>query len=399
MTSTAKALIAIGVAAVLVLLGFPVLINMMTLPGQTSQQFYTACAAALGTRAGVVANPPQEILTPHEVLLKITQTATTLGFGRQGATVTVAIAIRATGLANAANPADSTTLRYAHSALIDDGAGALGLPLSWATPAELMTPEVSTAMAIDRMVDSDPQWRDSDPAQLAAEITGIPAGEFTTPAAAAAARLTTLTAPATEPPNTLPALTSTPAPSAATPTTAPQPAAATAVLNGDEVSSALATAPEAAHCLTALTAPLPPPATGPNPAGDAIAAAAQRTVGADPRASAAAPTEPDPPDAPGSGVAETNSAQFVSDVLGQALGEAIPTTIAEQLRLGYRVSTEPEPGDVVYTDISADEGPHLAGIAVADDTMVTVLPGHPAPQRVRVGPNNVIRRIEGASAA
>ncbi|EUA17306.1 hypothetical protein I552_0507 [Mycobacterium xenopi 3993] len=55
--------------------------------------------------------------------------------------MTAAIALEATGLANAANPAAPETLRYAHSTEIRDGAGALGLPLTWASAEELMTPK------------------------------------------------------------------------------------------------------------------------------------------------------------------------------------------------------------------------------------------------------------------
>ncbi|MBS1693097.1 MAG: hypothetical protein JST91_12835 [Actinobacteria bacterium] len=408
MTTTIKTALTAALVALLFMLALPIAITMMALPGQGTQQFFATCTAALGIRGAIVANPPGDAPSAQEVLLKIDQTATTLGFGRQGATVTAAIAMRATGLANAANAANADTQRYAHSAVLNAGAGALGLPLSWGTAAELMTPEVSTALALDNMVDGEPRWRDTDPSQLAAQITGLTAEDFTQHVADAQARLATLPAPAeTSTPAT--ALTSA-APTTTQQTAAPAPpttpaptSTATTVLNPDQASAAMSTAPAAANCLHALTTPLPAAAPRHNPAGPDIAAAAQRTVGTDQTATAtaapAATTEPIPaqPSTPPANI--TSSAEFVASILSSTLGTTIPTTIAEQLQIGYRVVADPEPGDAVYIDISASTGPHLAGIAVDADTMVTVLPGHPAPEWTRIGPNRVIRRIEGGPAA
>ena len=393
-----KTAIAVAAATALLLLALPLLILTMAMPGQGAQQFFNTCTAALGIRGAVVANPPPIAPTAAEVLLKIDQTATTLGFGRQGATVTAAIAIHATGLANAANRTNSETQRYAHSTLLTTGAGALGLPLSWATPAELMTPEVSTALALDRMVDTEPRWRDTEPANLAAQITGLPANVFTQPVAQAQERLAALATSAqklTTP--TSPAMLTTSASATAARSSEVAPPAHTAsptttpVIDSTQASSAAATAPAAANCLHALSTALPEPAPGDNPAGPAIAAAAQHAIRADQTTTTpAAPNDDQHPNPPTAG----NSAEFVATILSTTLNTTYPTTIAEQLRHRYLVLTDPQPGDVVYTDISADQGPHLAGIAVANDTMITVLPGHHHPESTRIGPNRVIRRIQ-----
>lgn len=408
MTTPVKMALAAAVTALLCMLALPIAITMMALPGQGTQQFFATCTAALGIRGAIVANPPSDAPSAQEVLLKIDQTAETLGFGRQGATVTVAIAMRATGLANAANAGDADTQRYAHSAVLNDGAGALGLPLSWGSAADLMTPEVSTALALDHMVDTEPRWRDTDPSQLAAQITGLTAEDFTQYVADAQARLGALPAPAETSSAAATALTSA-APTttqqtaqAAPPTTIAATSTATTVLNPDQASSAMSTAPAAANCLHALTTPLPAAAPGHNPAGPDIAAAAQRSVGTDQTATTttqAATNEPIPaqPTTPPANI--TDSAEYVASILSSTLGTAIPTTIAEQLQIGYRVVADPEPGDAVYIDISAGARPHLAGIAVDADTMVTVLPGHSAPEWTHIGPNRVIRRIEGGPAA
>lgn len=409
MTTAVKMALAAAVAALLCMLALPIAITMMALPGQGTQQFFATCTAALGIRGAIVANPPSDAPSAQEVLLKIEQTAETLGFGRQGATVTVAIAMRATGLANAANAGDAGTQRYAHSAVLNDGgAGALGLPLSWGSAADLMTPEVSTALALDHMVDTEPRWRDTDPSQLAAQITGLTAEDFTQYVADAQARLGALPAPVDTSSTAATALTSA-APTTtqqtaqpAPPTTIAATSTATTVLNPDQASSAISTAPAAANCLHALTTPLPAAAPGHNPAGPDIAAAAQRSVGTDQTATTttqAATNEPIPAQPTTQTTNITDSAGYVASILSSTLGTAIPTTIAEQLQIGYRVVADPEPGDAVYIDISAGAGPHLAGIAVDADTMVTVLPGHSAPEWTRIGPNRVIRRIEGGPAA
>lgn len=390
-TITKVLLIAVPAAVMGPLVAFPIIITMLTLPGQTTQVFYNTCTAALGIRGAIVANPPDPAPTPDEVLLKIAQTATTLGFGNQGATVTVAIALRATGLANAANRTDTATQRYAHSALIDTGAGALGLPLSWGSPAELMTPEVSTALALDHMVDADPQWRDRTSAELAAEITGLTPDAFEALASEAEARIPAATTTSTP---TVPLLTSV-APTTTTNTTQPRqrplPPVATTVLNPSEASAAASAAPDAAACLSALTAELPPIATRRNPDGPAIAAHAQHAIATDPTPQdGETPTRaPEQPQR-----LPTDSAQFVAELLTDTLGTPIPDNITGQLRLGYRVDTAPDPGDIIYTDISAKQGPHLAGIALTDTVMVTVLPGHPGPETVPIGPNRLIRRIQ-----
>lgn len=71
MTGPVKAALIAATAGLLVMLGFPILITMLTLPGQTAQGFYNACTAALGTRGAIVANPPDPAPTADEVLLKI----------------------------------------------------------------------------------------------------------------------------------------------------------------------------------------------------------------------------------------------------------------------------------------------------------------------------------------
>ncbi|SII81947.1 hypothetical protein [Mycobacteroides abscessus] len=407
-TSTVKAALGAAILIPLGVIGLPIVLIMMSLPGQGAQQFFATCTAALGTRGAIVANPPDPAPTATEVLLKIDQTARTLGFGTQGATVTAAIAIHATGLANAANPANEETMKYAHTALLDTGAGALGLPLAWASPAELMTPEVSTALALDTMLEREPRWRDNTPEQLAATITGATPEEFTESVAAAQQKLAALSD--ATPASAVPMLTSATATtttiaSATAPTTAPAQSAATTLLNPAEASAAIATAPEAANCLHALTTALPAPASTSSPDGPAIAAAAQHAVGTDQTTTApttaTAPAEGSPTSTTTPDTVETtrNSAQFVTSILTGVLGADIPTTIGEQLQLGYRVMNNPEPGDLVYTDISATTGPHLAGIAVDTDTMVTILPGHPNPEWAHIGPNRLIRRIEKAAAA
>lgn len=398
-TTTKVLLFAVPAAVMGPLVAFPILITMLTLPGQTTQSFYNTCTAARGIRGAIVANPPDPAPPPDEVLLKIAQTATTLGFGNQGATVTVAIALRATGLANAANRTDTATQRYAHSALIDTGAGALGLPLSWGSPAQLMTPEVSTALALDHMVDADPQWRDRTPAQLAAQISGLTPDAFEDLVITAEARIPAATAAATTAPP-MPMLTSA-VPTTTQPSQRALPPLATTVLNPSEASSAAAAAPDATDCLSALTTALPPIATRPNPAGPAIAANAHRAIATDP-----APQDDETPSpatsAPHSSPPQAfpaDSAQFVAEMLTDTLGTPIPDTIAGQLRLGYRVDTDPDPGDAIYTDITAKQGPHLAGIALTDTIMVTVLPGHPGPETVPIGPNRLIRRIQQGAAS
>ncbi|SIJ23604.1 Uncharacterised protein [Mycobacteroides abscessus subsp. abscessus] len=407
-TSTVKAALGAAILIPLGVIGLPIVLIMMSLPGQGAQQFFATCTAALGTRGAIVANPPDPAPTATEVLLKIDQTARTLGFGTQGATVTAAIAIHATGLANAANPANEETMKYAHTALLDTGAGALGLPLAWASPAELMTPEVSTALALDTMLEREPRWRDNTPEQLAATITGATPEEFTESVAAAQQKLAALSD--ATPASAVPMLTSATATtttiaSATASSAAPGPSPATPLLNPAEASAAAATAPEAANCLHALTTALPAPASTSSPDGPAIAAAAQHAVGTDQTTTApttaAAPVEGSPTSTTTPDTVETtrNSAQFVASILTGVLGADIPTTIGEQLQLGYRVMNNPEPGDLVYTDISATTGPHLAGIAVDTDTMVTILPGHPNPEWAHIGPNRLIRRIEKAAAA
>lgn len=407
-TSTVKAALGAAILIPLGVIGLPIVLIMMSLPGQGAQQFFATCTAALGTRGAIVANPPDPAPTATEVLLKIDQTARTLGFGTQGATVTAAIAIHATGLANAANPANEETMNYAHTALLDTGAGALGLPLAWASPAELMTPEVSTALALDTMLEREPRWRDNTPEQLAAIITGATPEEFTESVAAAQQKLAALSdaTPSSAAPLLTSATAATTTAPAIAPTTAPAQSAATTLLNPAEASAAIATAPEAANCLHALTTALPAPASTSSPDGPAIAAAAQHAVGTDQTTTApttaTAPAEGTPaPTTPPPDTAETtrNSAQFVASILTGVLGADIPTTIGEQLQLGYRVMNNPEPGDLIYTDISATTGPHLAGIAVDTDTMVTILPGHPNPEWAHIGPNRVIRRTGKAATA
>lgn len=392
MSPLLKTVVAFAAALTAIVTAIPLLITMMMgTPGEAVHGFFTACAAHLGARATILANPPDQPPSPNQVLLRINQTATTLGFGRQGATVTAAIALRATGLANAANPASPETMHYPHSVTIDTGAGALGLPLTWASPAELMTPEVSTALALDRMVDLDPQWRDTDPTRLAAQITGDQTADFTEAATTATRRLADLPAHPPSPAASLTATTtSTPATSATTRTTPPPASTPAPVLDPAAASSVASTAPAAAACLNALTTALPPIATGPNPYGRAIAEAAQHLADTDPGTHHGNTTA-----TPAANSAQTTSAQWVASVLSTTLATPIPDTIAAQLATGYTVDTPAAAGDVVYTDISADEGPHLAGIALDAQTMITLLPGHQVPQRIPIGPNRVIRRIEG----
>lgn len=394
MSPLLKTVVAVAAALTAIVMAIPLLLTMMMgTPGEAVHGFFRACAAHLGARATILANPPDQPPSPDQVLLRISQTATTLGFGRQGATVTAAIALRATGLANAANPASPETMHYPHSITIDTGAGTLGLPLTWASPAELMTPEVSAALALDRMVDLAPQWRDTDPAQLAAQITGDQTADFTEPAATATRRLADLPA---HPPSSAASLTvtTTSPPATSTTRTTPPPATTAAVLDPAAASSVASTAPAAAACLDALTTPLPPIATGPNPYGRAIAEAAQHLTDTDPSTTHHDTTTTATPAA---NPAPTTSAQWVASVLSTTLATPIPDTIAAQLATGYTVDTAAAAGDAVYTDISADEGPHLAGIALDAQNMITLLPGHQAPQRILIGPSRVIRRIEGTS--
>ncbi|ORA44041.1 hypothetical protein BST19_22125, partial [Mycobacterium bouchedurhonense] len=242
-------------APLLIVLAIPLLTIIISSPGESTRDFYAACTTHLGTRAAIVANPPRQPLSPDEVLLRITTTATKLGFGRQGATVTAAIALEATGLANAANPAAPETLRYAHSTEIRDGAGALGLPLTWASAEELMTPEVSTAIALDRMVDTAPEWRDTDPAALAAQITGRPATDYTDAVAAAQTRIpATLTTTTPTTPSSAGADLAITATTTSTASPSPTPTSS-APLAPSQASSAAKTAPQAAACLSALTTP------------------------------------------------------------------------------------------------------------------------------------------------
>ena len=378
MSSVAKAalLIAGGLAAVL---GAPVLIVASLLPSHTSTSFFGACAELRGTRAGIIPAPPSSPLTADDVLLRISRTATTLGYGRQGETVAVAISMRATGLANAANAAVPDTVRYAHSVLVTSGVGALALPPSWGSAAELMTPEVSTALLLDRMVNEIPQWRDTAPAQIAAQLLGGTAADYDPATAAAAARLSALPPPAviTTPiliaaGDGLPAPTTIRPTATASPTTAPPSAA----LSVDQARRAAQHNPAAAACASALTTIVPPPAPGPNPRGAALAAAATAALGSE--------------------VSRPASPEFVADLLAEH-AVALPNSIADQIATGWTV-TDPHPGDLVVTDISADQGPHLVGIAVAPDTMITVLPGANSPTSIPIGPNRLVRRLEVRTA-
>ncbi len=375
MIGIGKAALAITGAGAAVMIA-PVLILTGVLPSQTSQGLFAACSQLRGARASIVPDPPPSVLQPDEVLLRIARTATTLGFGRQGEVVAAAISLRATGLTNAANPAVPDTERYAHSVKIDAGAGALALPLSWGTAPELMTPEVSTALVMDQMVERIPAWRDTEPAEIAAQLLGGTAADYASAVAAASARLDRLPPPAN--PAGQPDRGFTPSPPAASVLGAPADHAATTPvpppppLSSDEARTAAANNPEVSSCLEALTTIVPPPAPGPNPRGAALADAAQRAVG----------TELEHPD----------SAAFVSQLcLKHAV--QIPDSITAQMTTGWSVD-DPSPGDLAFVDISASHGPHLVGLVVADDTMVTVLPGHTAPEWARIGPNRILRRIE-----
>lgn len=381
MSSVTKAALLIG-GGLTAVLAAPVLIVASLLPNHTSTGFFGACAELRGTRAGIVPDPPSSPPTPDDVLLRISRTATTLGYGRQGETVGAAISIRVTGLANAANPAVPATERYAHSAVIDTGIGALGLPPSWGSPAELMTPEVATALVMDQMVNQIPQWRDTDPAQIAAQLLGGTAEDYHAATDAAAARLSALPAPAVPArgPILIPAGDVAPAPAAALRPTAvasPTPSAPpSAALSVDQARRAAQQNPAAAACASALTTIVPPPAPGPNPRGAALAAAATATLGSE--------------------VTRPVSAEFVADLLAEH-AVTVPATIAAQITTGWSV-TEPAAGDLVFVDISADQGPHLVGIAVDTSTMVTVFPGRSYPESAPIGPNRLIRRLEVRAA-
>ena len=381
MTALTKLTLAAAAAGLIAVLAAPVLLIVLLIPGQTAQDFYQACTTALGPRATVLANPPSTNLSRDEVLLRIVDTATTLGFGRQGATVTVAISLRATGLANAANPTVPDTVRYAHSAVIDgDGVGALGLPSTWGTAAELMTPEVSTALALDRMVDRAPKWRDTDPAELASLITGMPTEAFHTPAQTAQVLLDQhrptieIGAPTTR---------SLPSPSATPTSTAAATASTSALVSLADAQSVASTAPEAASCATALSTPIPGLTDHPNPAGPAIADAAQRHTDTTAQTESQTDTATPP----------TDSAQFVASVLTDALRQHFPATITGLLEHGHRADA-PTAGDLIFTDISANEGPHLVGIAIDPTTMITLLPGRLTPEPIEIGPARLTRRIE-----
>jgi hypothetical protein len=382
MSPVTKAALLIG-GGLTAVLAAPVLIVASLLPNHTSTGFFGACAELRGARAGIVPDPPSSPPTPDDVLLRISRTATTLGYGRQGETVAAAISIRATGLANAANPAVPATERYAHSAVIDAGIGALGLPPSWGSPAELMTPEVATALVMDQMVNQISQWRDTDPAQIAAQLLGGTAEDYHAATAAASARLSARPAPAVPAPGPIliPAGDVAPAPAAATlrPTAvaSPTPAAPpSAALSVDQARRAAQQNPAAAACASALTTIVPPAAPGPNPRGAALAAAATATLGSE--------------------VTRPVSAEFVADLLAEH-AVTVPATIAAQIATGWSV-TEPAAGDLVFVDISADQGPHLVGIAVDTSTMVTVFPGRSYPESAPIGPNRLIRRLEVRAA-
>jgi cell wall-associated NlpC family hydrolase len=359
--STAAALAAATAAAVCVA---PILVVAATAPGQSTQAFVHACTEVRGARAAILPDPPATPPSPDEVLLRIATTATTLGVGRQGATVAAAISLRATGLTQAANPEVPDSQRYAHSTQSADGVGALGLPPGWGSPAELMTPQVATALVIDRMLNVFPDWRDTDPAEMAALIRGGTAQDYRSATAAAQDRLAALPA---LPPAATPATGTAAAPPTAVPA-APPPA-----LTLEQARAAGRDTPELADCAAALTTAIPVAATRPSPHGPQLAAAADRAVGSTPRL-AQAPV-------------------FVADVAA-TVGVWLPDTLAGQFALGATVTGDPAPGDLVFVDISADQGPHLVGIAVGPDTMVTVFPGHPTPEWARIGSARVVRRIE-----
>ncbi len=378
MSSVAKAALLIG-GGLTAVLAAPVLIIASLLPNHTTTSFFGACAELRGTRSGIVPAPPSTPPTPDDVLLRISRTATTLGYGRQGETVAVAISIRATGLANAANPAVPATERYAHSAVINTGIGALGLPPSWGSPAELMTPEVATALVMDQMVNQIPQWRDTDPAQIAAQLLGGIAEDYHGAAADAAARLSALPAPAPTPsaPILIPAGDVLPTPATTRPTAAPSPSTAPpAALSVEQARRAVHHNPAAAACASALTTNVPPPAPGPNPRGATLAAAAIAAIGSE--------------------IPRPAAAEFVADLLADH-AVALPDSIAAQIATGWTAAA-PSAGDLVFVDISADQGPHLVGIAVDPSTMVTVLPGRSHPESTPIGPNRLIRRLEVRAA-
>jgi hypothetical protein len=155
----------------------------------------------------------------------------------------------------------------------------------------------------------------------------------------------------------------------------PSPAAPPPV-SVDQARRAAQQNPAAAACASALTTIVPPAAPGPNPRGAALAAAATATLGRE--------------------VTRPVSAEFVADLLAEH-AVALPATIAAQVTTGWSV-TEPAPGDLVFVDISADQGPHLVGIAVDTSTMVTVFPGRSYPESAPIGPNRLIRRLEVRAA-
>jgi hypothetical protein len=365
MSALLKAALIAGAAATAVFTA-PMILIAATVPAQSTPAFVRACSEVRGPRAAILPDPPATPPTSGEVLLRIATTATTLGVGRQGATVAAAISLRATGLTQAANPTVPGSQRYAHSTQISEGVGALGLPPSWGSPAELMTPQTAAALVIDRMVNVFPDWRDTDPAEMAALIRGGTAPDYAGAVATAQARLDAL--PPTGPDPASVALAA-----AATPAAGPVGDSPSAVLTVDQARAAGRDTPELADCAAALTTALPPAAAGPNPHGQALADAAQRAVGTTPRL-AQAPA-------------------VVAD-LAASVGLRLPATLAGQFDSGTAVLGAPDPGDLVFVDISADQGPHLVGIAVGPDTMVTVLPGHPTPEWTHIGAGRVIRRIE-----
>ncbi len=347
----------------------PMIVIAATAPGQSTQAFVYACTEVRGARAAILPDPPATPPSPGEVLLRIATTATTLGVGRQGATVAAAISLRATGLTQAANPDVPDSQRYAHSTQMTAGVGALGLPPGWGSAAELMTPQVATALVIDRMFNLIPDWRDTDPAEMAALIRGGTAQDYRDATAAAQARLAAL--PAT-PPATTPTSATAATPTPATPTLAATDAPP-AALTHDQARAAGRDTPELADCASALTTAIPPAATGPNPHGPQLAAAAHRAVGSTPQ--------------------RAQAPAFVADVAA-SVGVWLPDTLAGQFALGATVAGDPAPGDLVFVDISADQGPHLVGLAVGPHTMVTVFPGHPHPEWARIESGRVVRRIE-----
>ncbi len=359
---------ALGGTAVAAFCLAPTLVIAAVTPGQATQTILYACTQMRGPRAMVLPDPPATAPAPPEVLLRIAETATTLGVGRQGATVAAAISLQATGLTQAANPDVPDSMRYAHSALSHSGVGTLGLPANWGSLAELMTPQVAAALVFDRMLNLFPDWRDTDPAEIAALIRGGTAPDYQGAVATAQARLAAL--PDIPPTNTSASLAVTTTSAAAPPRPAQddQPVALTL----EQARTAARDAPELADCAGALTTALPAPAAGPSPYGPQLAAAAQRAAGVTPRL-AQAPA-------------------FVADIAA-SVGVRLPDTLAGQLTAGASVDT-PAPGDLVFVDISADQGPHLVGIAVGPDTMVTVFPGHPNPEWAHIGSGRVIRRIE-----